>query len=235
MKGGLILDAPRIKDFSHEVVFGSAPFLERIAPLNRDASNIPDIFQGQENTCVVCAATWVEQFNNNGVDLSHEWLRDIAHVSGRGATFNQVLEPARKIGILSQSFWDAGLPDTDFEAAMQEASTYKWDGYFYVTDLSPQGIYHALKQSPLIIGVKDWQGVGPHAMAAYDVTEDGQALKCKNWWEGETDTVVPFELVVKAAYPGSLPEGVDKLQARLPFFNALQNKLCFLMNKYVQV
>lgn len=233
MNGGLILEPARRKDRFHDQVFGAAPFMEEIKPLGRDVSKVPDIFQGEENTCVVCAVTWIEQFDSkNNPNLSHEWLRDIAHVGERGATFNQVLEPARKVGILLQEAWNKGLQNIDFPTALMEAGNYRWPGYLYVRDLSKFGIYNALKKSPLIIGVRDWKGVGPHAMVVYDVTEDGQALKGKNWWEEEVDAVVPFEVVVKAAYPTEFPEGFNKFKARLPFLEILIEKIRFFLQKY---
>lgn len=231
--GGLIFESPNFKDFDFNLVFGAAPFMEEIKPLGRDISDIPVICQGSENTCVSATLTWIRQWmDKNKPDLSHEWLACISNTGERGAKPSQVLEPARKIGIIPEAAW---MENLDFEHRVQLASEYKLPGYFYVRDLSKYGLYHALKSSVLAIGVKDWMGVGPHFMAAYDVNEEG--LMCVNWWnENEQDkAVVPFEKVVIAVAFNELPEGMDKSQARLPFFNVLNDKLRFLFNKYVTI
>lgn len=236
MRGGLILEAPRFKNFTHEKVFGAAPILEKIEPLNRDISGIPVVFQGNVNTCVSCALTWIRQYlDKEKPDLSWEWLAEISRTGQAGAKPSQVLEPARKNGILKQDKWDEGLAKTDFDEALQEAYPFCIPSYFYVTDLSKYGIYHALKSSPLAIGVENFMGVGPHFMAAFDVTEDGQRLKCANWWkDGEQDVKeVPFEDVIIAVAFGSLPDGVDKKLARAPFFDVFCGKLRFFFKNYV--
>lgn len=235
MKGGLILEPPRFKNFSMELVFGAAPFMEKIERLNRDISGLPIVYQGNRNTCVSCALTWYRQWiDKKKPDLSWEWLAEISRTGEKGATPSQVLEPARKTGIAPDTYWKT--KDTrPFEEVILQAAEYKLPNYFYVRDLSPQGLYHALKQSPLAIGVRDWMGVGPHFMTAYDVTEDGQALECVNWWkEQEQDkAIVPFKDVVIAVAFLPLPDNVDKKQARLPFYEVLGDKLSFLLKKYV--
>lgn len=230
--GGLILESPQRKSFYHENVFGAAPFLEEIKVLGRDTSGLPVISQGSVNSCVSCSVTWVRQWlDKEKPDLSWEWLAEISHTRKNGARPSQVLEPARKIGIVTDDVWKTEL--LTFEEKIEKALEHKISGYFYVRDLSKQGIYHALKTSPLLIGVQDWGNVGPHAMVAYDVTENGQNLKCKNWWkENEQDeAVVPFDKVVLAVAFASLPENMTKNDARMGFCRAMLDKGLFYLKR----
>ena len=233
MKSGLIIESPRRKDFAHERIFGAAPFLEEVKPLGRDISDIPVVYQGRFNTCVSATITWIRQFeDNNKTNLSHEWLADISQTGEQGAKPSQVLEPARKTGIITQGSWDMNLEKIDLNAALNEAYEYHIDNYFYVQDLSKFGLYHALKDCPLAIGVISWKEINsPHMMAAYDVTEDGQALKCANWWKEDEQDVqeVPFEKVILAVAVKSMPEGFTKKDARLSYFTVLRNKLKFYL------
>ena len=233
--GGLILESPRFKNFSHEKIFGASPFLEEIKPFNRDISGLPLIFQGKVNSCVSCAITFIRQWQDkNKPDLSWEWLADISNTKPAGATPSQVLEPARKTGILPQGQWDSNLKDVNFEAALNSAYEYRIGNYFYVRDLSKNGLYHAMKETPIAIGVRDWKGVGPHFMVAFDATDDGQMLKCANWWRDDTQDVqvVPFESVVVAVSFRELPEGFVKSAARLSAYTVLMDKMKYYL-KYV--
>lgn len=218
---GLIIDGVGRKDYIRERVFGSAPAYDR-KPLKRSVKGVPIPLQGVENTCVACSVTftqeWMEKYHP---DLSHEWLAEISHIGRLGATFRQVLEPARKVGIARDAVMHEGV---SFEERASDAGEHLFPGYLRITDLSADGIYHALKDGLVIIGVRDYRGLGPHALVAYDVTDDGLALKCANWHEGNTDTTVRFDEVVVAYDPQELPLGAKKEDARLPFLTFLKEK-----------
>jgi len=221
-RGGLILDGLARKDFVHERVFGSAPRYDR-TPLGRDVSAVPVPLQGDLNTCVPCSVTFVvEWLKQEHPGLSHEWLADISQVRPEGATFRQVLEPARKNGIVTRKTWTA---QAEFETMLEEAAKNRLPGYFRIMDLSADGLYHALRKGLVIVGVRDYRGIGPHAMVAYDVTPDGLALRCRNWHAGDTDTTVRFDDVVVAYVPNLLPDDKTKHDARLYMMDFLKHKV----------
>lgn len=197
MKGGLILENIKPKDFSHEKLFGSANRTEKIVPLNRDVSKVPPVYQGDKPFCVAATITWIKQFMSGNVDLAHEYLAMIAKIGENGAKPSQVLEPARKRGIASQKAWNGATSASD-EKLEESATEFKIAGYTRITDLSLTGLYNALKKGPIAIGVKDWKGVGPHFMAGYDVTPDGLAFKAQNWWEGSEKEIVSLKDIVCA-------------------------------------
>lgn len=235
MKGGLILEPLKFSDYSHEQVFGAAPSSIEIVPLDRDTSGIPVVFQGQENTCVSCSITWVLQWmDKEHPNLSHEWLAFISRTEQNGATVSQVLEPARRTGVVKETTWKAYNVTETFEDALQDAVEHQLPGYFFLSDLSPAGIYSALKKSPVLIGVKEYMGVGPHMMVAYDVTAD-QHLKCKNWWDEATqsEAVIPFESVIKAVGITKKPEGFIKEAAQFDIWDVILDKIIFYFKKYV--
>jgi hypothetical protein len=180
------------KDYSFIKIYGAAPDVAPL-PLARDISGIPVVYQGELNSCVACAVTWIQQYLDNS---SLEW-RFLAEKSGTdkdGARPKQVLEPARKIGICSRDKW----PTQDFFERELDAYQYRVAGYAYLHDYSKSSIYHGLLQGPLMVGVDDYMGVGPHMMAAYDI--DGDDLVCANWWtEDHQDTTrIPISKVTFA-------------------------------------
>lgn len=237
MKGGLILKPRTLKDFSYSQTFGAAP-MEEIKPLGRweetEKMNLPVVYQGQENTCVVCSAVWYQQYlEATGTDLSHEFLRDIAHVGFEGASPNQVLDPARKVGICEQRIYDT---EPNFVAQELNAANHKTPNHFYVNHRSPQTLYAALKSTPLFIGVRDWNGVvGGHMMIALDVSADGKGVRTKNWWDRnmQGEAFVAWKDIVLAIAYRPLPTGVDKTQARFPFLDVLCDNFRHIYEKYV--
>lgn len=209
MNTGLILESFKLKDISHERIFGSAAKDLEIKPLNRDTSGIPIVFQGTTNSCVSCTLTWIRQWmeKQQGLEsrrLSWPFLFQISNSSPYGATPSQVLEPARKQGISKwETFAQSGL-----DAALQEASNHRIPAYSFVTDYRKENLYKALTLSPLAIGCLNWKGRGDHMMAVYDVTDDGSALKCKSWWDEDyqTEEVVQFDQVEVAISFEPFPE-----------------------------
>lgn len=228
---GLSWEAFSFKDVSFEKAFGPASGGPIVA-LGRDISGIPIVCQGTENTCVACAVTWIEQFlEKDKPDLSHEWLASISRTGPNGAKPSQVLEPARKTGILSQYLWDSGATGD----CLDDASKHCIPGYAYLEDLTPQGLYNGLKRGPLMIGVDDWMGMGPHMMVAYDVTDDGSALKAVSWGNPsiQEEVVVMFKAVELAIFVGELPVSLGKDQLRLPMLSVLKDKLSSLSLKKI--
>lgn len=225
---GLKLESFRFKDFSHEKVFGSAPYSVTIKPLGRDTSGIPVIYQGKLNTCVACSVTWIRQWmEKNDTDrlvrLSWPFLADIAHIGPDGAAPSQVLEPARKIGICK---WDTFFQMGAW-TAREDAACFKIPSYTFITDYSTDGIYTALERGLLAIGVLNWKGRGDHMMVAYDVTDDGKALKAKSWWDEDhqTEEVVEFSQVEVAVSFAPLPKNVSREASTIPFIQVLIDKI----------
>ena len=228
---GLAWESYRFKDISFEKAFG--PFTTGpIVALGRDVSGIPIVCQGTENTCVACSITWIKQYlEKEHPDLSHEWLASISNTGPNGAKPSQVLEPARKTGILSQYLWGICASGDCFV----DAAEHRIPGYAFLEDLSPSGIYNALKLGPVMIGVDDWMGMGPHMMVAYDVTDDGTALKAVSWGNSsvQEDVVVMFKAVELAIFVGELPVSLEKDQSRLPMLTVLKDKLSSLSLKKI--
>lgn len=218
MPAGLILKRPKLKDYAFEQIYGSAPKNELIVPLNRDISNIPDIYQGPKNDCVACTFTFIKQhMEETHPDLSHEFLAAAGKTKPEGATPEQIADAARKFGVASQAVWDE-KQSVLLEEVLADAKNHKIGSYSYVQDLSMHGIYNALKKGLVAIGVRNFNGIGPHMMAAYDVTPDGLALLCKDSNNPKNPAVVSFADVVVAI---SCHEKVDKSVARLPFLQGL--------------
>lgn len=223
---GLILEAYRFTDASHEKIFGAAPPTIQIKPLGRDISGIPIVFQGNQNTCVSCSVTWVRQWMRKDQKqdmerLSWPFLAEISHTGPGGASPSQVLEPARKIGICQ---WNSYTPPESVSSVpVAETTANRIPGYSFVTDFSPQGLYAALSRGPLAICVMNFQGVGPHCLVAYDVTLDGTALLCANWWSENAQSVaeVQFRDVEVAISFAETPFGLDKEFHAIPFLEVL--------------
>ena len=239
MKGTLIFEPRKFKDFSYSKIFGAAPE-EEIKPLGRweaiEAMNLPITFQGAEQTCVPCSVIWMEQYlERTGVDLSHEFLAEEAQVGTEGAGVDQVFSPARKVGICEQDIYDK---EQDSFVRELNAAKHRTPNHFYVNHRSPQALYAALKEVPLFIGVRNWNNVrGGHFMVAADVMPDGSGLRMKNWWDRgkQGEAFVAWKDVKLAIAYRPLPAFVTKVEARLPFYDVLMDKLHFLFQKYVTI
>ena len=169
----------KFKDWSYRHTFGSAA-PEPILPLGRSISGVPVICQGTSQGCVPCTVTFVQSFlETSHPSLSWEWLANIGGTKGDGSVPSDILAAARNKGIAT----DTNGTDAD---------KHKLGGYYQV-DCVPHEMYRALKTSPLAIGVKDFQGAGPHFMCAFDVNEAGQLL-CANWWSSEAQQVVAVDM-----------------------------------------
>lgn len=189
-KSGLKLDAYSFKDHSYERIFGSAPSVVEVKPLGRDISGIPVVYQGDVNSCVACSITWVKQFKlKDGTRLSWPFLAKISNTGKDGASPKQVLSPAKSRGIAK---WDTFELKSMMEAEL-EARNIAIEQYSFVTDYSTAGLYSALQGGVLAIGVLNFRGIGPHFLVAFDVTEDGQRLKCVNWWDESSQDVVEVD------------------------------------------
>lgn len=190
---GYIPESYKFKDFSFEKVYGTTPS-QPIIPLNRDVSGVPVIYQGDVPACVSCSASFVRSYmEQTHPSLSWQWLANVAGTTPNGVQPSQVFEAARKQGIAE-------------DMTGKHADEHKIGAYFYVR-LTPQAMYAALKTSVLAIGLTDWQGAGPHFVVAYDVSPDGTALKCKNWWDPTKldDILVPFDIVDDCIAFGEAP------------------------------
>lgn len=199
------------KDWDFEKRYG-AVVPETIAPLNRDVSGVPVVYQGDKPTCVSCTASWIKSFmEQEHPELSWEWLAYVSQTDKNGASPSKVFKIAKKQGIAEN---EEGL----------NADKHKLGAFFYVR-LNPQAIYHAMKTSVLAVGLKDWGGVGPHMVVAYDVNASGTALKCKNWWNPKVqeDIEVPFDLVDDCIAFGEEPE--ISFDMTMPLLEVLVDKI----------
>lgn len=187
----------KFSDWSFHRLYGSAPKVP-IVPLGRDISGIPVTYQSNEATCVSCSVTWIKMWQEkNHPDLSHEYLAKLSGTTEFGAEADWVLDTAKHIGICTQDVWDAKLP---IESQALSAQDHKIIAYAYLHDLRPHSLYHALGISPIMVGVADYEGVGPHMLAAFDVSDDGKRLKCVNWWVQTSQEIVeiPFDKITFA-------------------------------------
>jgi len=172
---GWIRKPHHFKDWNLHKVYGS-PEPVPILPLGRDISKVPITHQGSENTCVSCTVTWIKMWMEaSGVDLSHEFLASISGTTERGAEADWVLQSAKYDGICDQASWDKQGYTSDLLTLAEE---HKIAAYAYPPTLSKQNIYHALCIGPIMVGVDDWEGVGPHMMAGFDVSADGTKVRC---------------------------------------------------------
>jgi hypothetical protein len=222
-KGGLKIEAFGFKDHNFERLFPKKADVS-ILPLGRDITGIPVIYQGAENSCVSCTVTWIKQwYEKSGTPLSWPFLAEKSGTDSTGAVPSVVLEAARKIGICDVASYHT-------ENADEVAAQHKVSRYSFLRKYSPEDIFHALEQGPLAIGVMDFQGIGPHMMAAYDVTEDGKSLKCVNWWSANVQELaeVPFENVevaVSFAQPDTLlDDRGDFINFTMPILTVLKDK-----------
>lgn len=194
---GLNLESYKFHDLSHEKVFGSAPSDIQIKPLGRDVSGIPIVFQGDKNTCVACAFTWIRQWMEKDAartspTLSWPFLAQIANIGPNGASPSQVLTPAEHVGICE---WDTFQSKT-IQEATSEAGKFLLPQATFLTDYSPQGLYAALQRGPLAIGVRNWKNIGDHMMALYEAVDNVNA-KARSWWDvdHQTDEIVSWEQI----------------------------------------
>jgi hypothetical protein len=223
-KTGLKIDAFSFKDFSHEAKFGSATPGE-IIPLGRIEQarglSLPVVCQGDTNSCVSCAATWIKQYlEASGQDLSWEWLAKVSKTGPDGASVRQVLEPARKVGICEQPYLDK--PDVEAEL---NAAGHKLGSYYFLRSLDRHSVYQALRRGPLLVGVHDYEGFGDHAMVLVDVTEEG-AWVVANWWNPAEQEyrVLPADtrFALAVSFSEEIPESKDLI--RMPKFDVLKSK-----------
>jgi hypothetical protein len=114
-------------------------------------------------------------------------------------------------------------------AVQEAAAKNKISNYFTLEDVSANGIYHALKQGLVAIGVKNFKGVGPHFLVAFDVTPDGLALKCANWWKQDVQDVVEVDFadVVTAVTLEDMPQYASAAGAQMPKFLVFWKNLAF--------
>ena len=218
MQGGLILEAYKGKDKSHERTFGAAPSEIEIKPLGRSIDGIPVIAQ-EGNTCVSCTLTWIKQFDESEKSrLSWPFLAKKSGTTAAGATVSQVVRPATAVGIPK---WEV-FEDDPFMSEI-EASNHRLPTPTYLTDYSPASIYAALERGPLAVGILNFRNIGAHMMAAFDVTEDGKSLKCANWWDKTKQLVeeVPFSDIEVAI---SFAESKDGYKG-IPSISVLTDKL----------
>lgn len=217
MKGGLKLESLKFSDHNFEKVFGSdqAP----IVPLNRDISNLPVVCQGDQNTCVSCTVTWIKQwYEQSGIQLSWPYLAEKSGTDADGVKPSKVLDAAYHDGICP---W----PDFNTPNADQTAEAHKIPGYSYVRKYDLQTLYNAIKLGPIAVGLTDYQGVGPHMMAAYDVTEDGKGIRCVNWWDPNVQQVVDItaDQVEVAISLHPKPEGIPNIT--MPPLSVIKDKI----------
>ena len=236
-RGGLKFEPRSFKDYDHSKIFGAAT-PQKIAPLDRYDKlaelELPITYQGSSNTCVSCSVTWIQQYlERTKENLSHEWLADISNTQVAGATPKQVLEPARKIGICAQATFDN---QSDYYTRELNAYKHRTGTYAFVNHKDQNAVFSALKDGPVLVGVRDWNGVlGGHMMVAVDVTEDGSGIQCINWWKDDVqDTAIIgwSDLVLVIAVSGAVVNTGSNM--RMDWLPVLLSKMShYAVNKVV--
>ncbi len=220
---GWKLEAPKFKDYSHELAFGASN-PEPIVPLGRSVAGVPLVYQGEKPGCVSCSVTWIKEWMESvggSSPLCWEFLYNESLTGPNGVAPTKVLDIARKTGIpVDQNGTDA--------------DRHRIPGYFFLRGLDSQSVYAALKQSPIMVGVADWNGAGPHMMVAYDV-QDEETLEGVGWWDPKRQELVkiPFGKVIFACRIAPVPEGADGNLFRLPFIDTLSAKIAFFIKRIV--
>lgn len=194
-----------------------------IVPLNRSIDGIDVIYQGNTASCVSCAVTWIQQwYEQSGIRLSWPFLAEESGTTNVGNKPSNVLTVAKNVGICP---WDVFGKPEDVEKS--EASGHRIKNYSFLSKITPQTLYSALIKGPIGIGITNFQGQGyDHFIAAYDVNENGTALKCVNWDNPDVQSLVeiPFDQVTTAVSFATI-QGVDLSSITMSLLSVLKSKL----------
>lgn len=139
---------------------------------NRTIAHIPLVAQEIDDTCIYCTITWIQQFLELGSKLDCNDLIE----KGKGTKVAvKILKIAKRIGFIE-----------DFET---------------IKDLSKKNLITMMRKDPIMIGVDDYLGSGAHMMAGVEASEDGQSIKCINWFNKKKQeiTYVPFKDITFSA------------------------------------
>lgn len=246
MSGGLILERRSRKDFDFDrSFFGFAAPMEEPKPLGR-IEEIMDsplkghiVYQGDIPSCVTASFTWINQYftwreMGEGVTLSWPYLFKISNPSPNGTKPRIVADNIRKRGQPPSSsyslrdYLEYKEPDDIDNAG---AERYRIENFSFLTDKSPQAIYRAVKQSPVVVGVginpADWiagskvsQHNPPtfnHAVVVVDFDEEGNYIII-NWWKPDEidvwklDKFYPILLAISCE---DLPDGTAPVRTGL--------------------
>lgn len=209
------------------------------------------IFQGEINSCVTCAFSFINQYfswkqTGEMPVLSWPYLFKISNPSALGTKPRIVADNLRKRGEPSGVYYsleDFLQDKTPDESDDNNALDYRIKNYSFLADRSIGSLYRALRAGPLAIGVgvnpADWRGDEPvivqanrpqfyHMIVLVDVTENGN-LVCVNWWRNNEldirilDLFYPIEMAISFE---DLPDGMKVKEARTGFWESLKVNYC---------
>lgn len=168
--------APDLRNFIYEKATPIAPFPDFY---KTDISNLTQLFQGERAACVEHAITkavmyYVYKTTGKVVTLSPRFLAALTVKAdgfplSNGTSLLNALKMAQKYGICEDSFFpnDVDLSDEEYcdltkitPEAYANALQYKIDSYAFLSDLSSNGLNHAINQNGIVI-------VGMHICASW--------------------------------------------------------------------
>lgn len=224
MNQSWIREAHSFKDYCTEVLYAGGK--TNNDEFCHDTTGLPVVFQGPENSCVSCSITFVQQWiEKNHPNLSHEWLMLTSGTTPNGAYPKKVLEAARTVGICTQETWD-----NDRDNGYLDAGQHRIAGYAKSASLDLRHIGYLIEQCPIIVGVDNFMGKGPHMMAAVGFNLSKNVVKCANWWRLDRQDFVEFDASnISFACSILVDKPVDKPTMKI--LDVLKDKLSFIPNK----
>ena len=218
------------KDFIREQALGSAPNpnFVRGERLNKILNSpLKELWpeQGQDNSCVSCSFTFVNQYNSYFNDNNCAWLswqflyQNVPHYPPVPTGSTKVRENGEFLRKTGQSKINETINPEKF----------KIKSYFYTANLDTQSIKDVLTHAPVIVGCyTDEVGLSTerfgHAIVLIDLDEKGDFVAA-NWWGGE-ENIVTIPASVKffsATTIEDLPDNLPKDQVRLGYTGLFQN------------
>lgn len=193
-----------------------------------DSTGLPIIFQGQENTCVSCSVTFIQQwFEKNA--LSHEWLAKISGTKPEGVEPSKVLEAARKIGICLEETYEKRP-----EMGYLDAQNHRIPAYAYIPNRSKENIAGHIEKNPIMVGVDDFNGKGPHMLAATGFNLRENVVKCANWWrlDRQDFVTIPFNQITFAC---AILPNKPLAKPTMQILEVIKDKLASLPKKWLAI
>lgn len=168
--------APDPRNFIYEKTTPIAPFLDTY---KTDISSLPQLYQGQRSACVEHAIAkaimyYVYKTTEKVVTLSPRFLAALTVKAdgfplSNGTSLLNALKMAQKYGICEDKYFPNNVDLSDDEycdltkitpEAYVNALQYRIDSYAFLSDLSSNGLKHAIYQNGIVI-------VGMHICASW--------------------------------------------------------------------
>ncbi len=139
--------------------------------MKRNISQAPLVYQKKDNTCIYCSIIWIQQWIEFNKKLSCDELIEACNNSQKPI---EILNKAKELNFIK-----------DFEI---------------LNPKNKQKIIEKLIINPIMVGVDDYLGSGAHMMAGFEVSDDGNSVKCVNWFNKKVQetTFVPFDEITFA-------------------------------------